>query len=104
MINNIIIIAVLVVAVVAGVFVVFPKKINSPVESSKPTPLVSDAVECKSEQRNAEICNTQYAPVCAAEAIECVMTPCDPIPRTYSNSCEACANPLVRSYTQGACK
>ena len=47
---------------------------------------------------------TYYEPVCATVNIQCIKAPCDPIKETFSNSCTACINPLVESYTQGECK
>lgn len=60
-------------------------------------------IPCEPSQRNAEVCAEIYAPVCATVEIRCIRAPCDPIKETFSNSCEACRNSLVRSYTQGAC-
>jgi hypothetical protein len=63
----------------------------------------SDAQICAPESRLAEACIELYAPVCGAVQVECVTTPCDPVPETFSNSCFACANERVISYTNGAC-
>lgn len=49
-------------------------------------------------------CTEQYEPVCAQVQVECVTTPCDPVSQTYSNSCFACANDRVLSYTEGDCE
>ncbi|MCR4333711.1 MAG: hypothetical protein NUV60_01660 [Patescibacteria group bacterium] len=59
---------------------------------------------CTPEQRNADVCTADYTPVCATVQIQCITTPCDPIQETFSNSCNACKNPLVNSYLVGACK
>lgn len=48
-------------------------------------------------------CISLYDPVCAAVQVECVTTPCNPVPQTFGNSCEACQNERVISYTEGAC-
>lgn len=32
-------------------------------------------------------CTKEYNPVCALTQIQCITTPCDPIPETYGNSC-----------------
>lgn len=60
-------------------------------------------IYCQDEQRNSELCATIYQPVCATVEIQCIMAPCNPIKETFSNSCEACRNGLVKSYTSGAC-
>jgi hypothetical protein len=70
-------------------------------------PLEDDAptapVVCTPEQKEAEACIEIYAPVCGAVRVECVTTPCNPVPQTFSNSCFACAEDRVISYTEGAC-
>lgn len=58
---------------------------------------------CQPSQRNAEACAQVYAPVCATVEIQCIRAPCNPIKETFGNSCEACRNSLVKSYTQGEC-
>lgn len=60
-------------------------------------------IACTSEQRKAEACIEIYQPVCASVQIQCVTTPCEPIPKTYGNSCEACREHSVTQYTEGAC-
>jgi len=59
--------------------------------------------ECLPEQRNVDACIEIYQPVCATVNVQCVTTPCDPVQETFSNSCKACTNPLVSSYTNGEC-
>lgn len=59
---------------------------------------------CTDEQRKADVCVELYEPVCATVNVQCIKAPCDPIKETFSNSCTACINPLVESYTQGECK
>lgn len=34
------------------------------------------------------VCTMQYDPVCALVQIQCITTPCDPIPETFGNACE----------------
>jgi len=63
----------------------------------------SASIVCTPEQRQAEACIELYAPVCAAVEVQCVTTPCNPVPTTYSNSCFACAEDRVVSYTEGEC-
>ncbi|MBU4536897.1 hypothetical protein KJ603_02575 [Patescibacteria group bacterium] len=62
-----------------------------------------EVISCQAEQRNADFCNEIYQPVCALVNVQCIKAPCDPIKETYSNSCKACTNSLVSSYTQGEC-
>lgn len=50
-----------------------------------------------------EACTKEYMPVCGQVKVQCITTPCDTIMQTFSNKCEACANPLTISYTEGAC-
>ncbi|NOR84989.1 hypothetical protein GQ473_02635 [archaeon] len=65
---------------------------------------ISDRIfECTTEQRNVDACIEIYQPVCGKVNVQCITTPCDPINQTYSNSCEACRNELVESYTLGEC-
>ena len=58
---------------------------------------------CTSDSRIADACIQIYQPVCGKVNVQCITTPCDPILETFSNSCEACRNQLVKSYTEGAC-
>jgi len=67
------------------------------------TPLDLAGTECLPEQRNVDACIEIYQPVCASVNVQCVTTPCDPVQETYANSCKACMNSLVSSYTQGEC-
>ncbi len=59
--------------------------------------------ECLPEQRNVDACIEIYQPVCGAVKVQCVTTPCDPAQETFANSCNACTNSLVSSYTYGEC-
>jgi len=59
--------------------------------------------ECLPDQRNVDACIEIYQPVCASVNVQCVTTPCDPVQETYANSCKACMNSLVSSYTKGEC-
>ena len=59
--------------------------------------------ECLPEQRNVDACIEIYQPVCASVNVQCVTTPCDPVQETFANSCKACMNSLVSSYTKGKC-
>ncbi len=60
-------------------------------------------VVCTPEQKQAEACIEIYQPVCASVQIQCVTTPCEPIQKTYGNSCQACSEHSVTEYTEGEC-
>lgn len=60
-------------------------------------------LECSPESRLAEMCAEIYAPVCTSYQVQCVTTPCPPMPKTYENDCKACMDNNVLSYTEGAC-
>lgn len=62
------------------------------------------AIDCLEEQRNVEACIEIYQPVCGQVQIQCITTPCNPIKETFENSCKACTNPNVMSYTMGECE
>jgi len=62
------------------------------------------SIDCLPEQRNADLCMELYQPVCATVSVQCIKAPCPPIEQTFSNSCNACKNELVSSYTMGECK
>ncbi len=54
-----------------------------------------ERVYCTEEQRLAEVCTMEYAPVCGYHE--------DGLPQTYPNSCFACMNPQVIYYIVGEC-
>jgi len=58
---------------------------------------------CPAGSRDADACIQIYDPVCATVQIQCIKARCNPIKQTFSNSCEACLNPLVDSYSKGEC-
>lgn len=64
-------------------------------------PTSPEEIVCTPEQREAEACIEIYAPVCASYQVQCVTTPCNPVPKSYPNSCFACADNNVISYTDG---
>jgi hypothetical protein len=66
-------------------------------------PQAIDLKSCPPESRQVDACVELYAPVCAAVSVQCVTTPCNPVPQTYSNSCFACVNENVVGYSEGAC-
>lgn len=65
---------------------------------------ISDRVfTCSEDQKNADVCIEIYQPVCGVVNVQCITEPCDPVEETFSNSCFACSNSLVESYTEGEC-
>jgi hypothetical protein len=61
-------------------------------------------VQC--EDPRPEACTREYMPVCANvdTGIRCIRAPCPSAEqKTYSNKCEACADPKVNGYVPGAC-
>lgn len=57
---------------------------------------------CTEAQRN-RACTKEYAPVCGLVSVQCVTTPCNPVPETFSNGCSACSQTNVLSYSEGMC-
>ena len=68
-----------------------------------PTPNTTVTM-CADSSRNVDACIEIYQPVCANVQVQCITTPCDPVPQTYSNSCFACTDKNVISYTARACE
>ena len=66
-------------------------------------PLDLAVTECLPEQRDVDACIEIYQPVCGIVNVQCVTTPCAPAQETFANSCKACTNSLVSSYTNGEC-
>lgn len=64
----------------------------------------STEVICTETMKQAQACTLEYAPVCGLVQVQCITTPCDPVPETFSNGCAACARGNVISYTEGECK
>lgn len=62
------------------------------------------AVVCTDAQKQAQLCTREYRPVCGLVEVQCITTPCNPIPETFSNACEACRQGNVISYTSGQCE
>ncbi len=65
---------------------------------------INDFVYCTEEQRNADACIEIYQPVCGFVEVQCITTPCDPVPQTFSNSCFACMNENVLYHIEGVCQ
>ena len=66
-------------------------------------PLNVAVTQCLPEQRDVDACIEIYQPVCGTVNVQCVTTPCDPAQETFANSCKACQNSLVSSFTNGEC-
>jgi|GEM_PF-484000 len=60
-------------------------------------------IECDPNNR-PEACTKEYAPVCGLVQVQCITTPCNPVPETFSTGCVACSNQNVISYTEGECE
>lgn len=63
----------------------------------------SRIIVCSEEMENADVCADIYQPVCGLVQVQCITTPCNPVPETFSNACSACARGNVTSYTEGTC-
>jgi len=64
----------------------------------------TEVITCSPESKQNQMCTREYAPVCGLVEIQCVTTPCNPIPQTFGNGCSACSQGNVISYTSGACE
>lgn len=62
------------------------------------------AIDCMPDQRNVDACIEIYQPVCGQMQVECITMPCEPVKQTFENSCKACMNDRVLSYTEGECQ
>lgn len=58
---------------------------------------------CNETQKNADNCIQLYEPVCGYVQVDCITTPCEPVPETYSNNCFACLNSRLEYYVEGEC-
>jgi len=94
-----IILALIVLVILAGGYYLLPNTSNK-----EPVLNGDNIVNCQPEQREAEACIEIYQPVCGKVNVQCVTTPCEPVFETFSNSCFACMNSLVESYTEGECQ
>jgi hypothetical protein len=65
---------------------------------------ITEKSYCSISQRNADFCTEVYMPVCGFVRVECITTPCNLQPQTFSNECFACQNERVEYYTDGECK
>lgn len=63
--------------------------------------------ECTSSDESLatlQECPMTYEPVCVSVQVECVTTPCDPVPETYVNRCAADANDRTTWLFDGECQ
>ncbi len=60
-------------------------------------------IKCRDEDREVKGCTKIYKPVCGLVEVQCIKAPCNPARETFSNSCLACSNELVKSYKEGFC-
>lgn len=86
----------------------YPRQCNDPVGGHFVEDIETDTIPttgtlCKESQRNVDACIQVYQPVCGLVQVECITTPCDPVPQTFSNSCFACRDQRTISYTEGEC-
>jgi hypothetical protein len=58
---------------------------------------------CTEAERN-RACTREYSPVCGMVSVQCITTPCNPVPETFGNGCSACAQGNVLSYFEGMCR
>lgn len=64
---------------------------------------INNSTLCAATTRPAGACIQIYQPVCGwfnPDKIQCIKYPCA---QTFSNSCEACMDSKVISYTEGEC-
>lgn len=71
--------------------------------ASCPTVATKQEMTCTSDMKKAEMCTAEYEPVCGLVEIQCITTPCNPVPQTFGNACTACMQKNVHTYTNGAC-
>ena len=65
--------------------------------------MAAEVIHCSPESKQNEMCNQLYNPVCGLVEVQCITTPCDPVPQTFGNSCMACSEDNVHSFRRGAC-
>lgn len=85
-------------------FAVCPQGEVVPPDGPTPPEIGTTEVTYCNPNNRPEMCYDLYAPVCGLVQVQCITTPCDPVPETFSNDCNACAQSNVISYTEGACE
>jgi len=63
----------------------------------------NDVTLCTENQKKVTACPTVSNPVCGFKQVECIKAPCYPVPETYGNVCEACADKRTFYYISGEC-
>tara|TARA_B100000508_G_scaffold31981_1_gene24596 strand:- start:34622 stop:35248 length:627 start_codon:yes stop_codon:yes gene_type:complete len=77
---------------------------NCEFEACPDADVSEEVVVCTDEMKEQKYCTREYAPVCGQVEVQCITTPCDPQPQTFSNGCTACSQGNVSSYTEGMCE
>ena len=72
-------------------------------EDGNSVPFNETAITQCDQNNRPEACTKEYEPVCGLVQVECITTPCNPVPEAFSNGCTACSNERVISYTEGQC-
>lgn len=80
----------------------FVEEINKQVTLPK-EPIGKSPIVCTEAMKQVESCTLEYIPVCGLIDVQCITTPCNPIPQTFSNGCHACGQGNVISYEMGEC-
>ncbi len=56
-----------------------------------------------SSSSSSAVCTAEYVPICGAKQVQCVTTPCDRVPQTYTNRCEFDKDSDVEFIHDGEC-
>ncbi len=62
--------------------------------------IFNDTYFCTENDKKPGPCTREYNPVCAHPFFMCLRYDCR---RTYPNGCEACRDPLIKSFVHGEC-
>ena len=89
-----------------GTYVAMLNKITNPCAGMETTCKAAIRTEVVAKQQisvGPVACTKEYKPVCGAQPIVCITTPCNPIPTTYGNRCEMNADNATLLY-EGQCR
>ena len=64
--------------------------------------IFNDKTGCGCEAVNSRIAGNDVT-LCGFKQVECIKAPCYPVPETYGNVCEACADKRTFYYISGEC-